>query len=98
MIGRVYGHVGKAVRFKGTAYDFGHAVSAIEFSLDDGQHWTRYETPDTNDYQNLTWTFDYVPEKPGFYVLRIRSVNDVGECSPESAFVELVVEELPESE
>lgn len=93
MIPRTYGHVGKPVRFKGTAYDFGHRIAAIEFSLDEGKNWTRYETPDTNDYQNLSWTFDYVPEKAGFYVLRVRSVNDEGTASPESAFAELLVEE-----
>lgn len=92
MIPRTEGRVGVPVRFKGTAYDFGHAISAIQFSLDDGEHWTTYETPNTNDYQNLTWTFDYTPEKPGFYVLRIRSVNDAGDVSPESAFAELYVE------
>ncbi len=93
MIPRTYGHVGKTVRFQGNAYDFGHCITAIEFSLDDGAHWTTYETPDTNDYQNLTWTFDYIPPKPGLYVLRVRSVNDAGEASPESAFAELYVEE-----
>lgn len=93
MIPRTYGRVGEPVRFKGTAYDFGHAIAAVEFSLDDGEHWTRYDTPDTNDYQNLTWTFDYTPEKPGFYVLRVRSVNDAGEHSPEAAFAELEVAE-----
>ena len=92
MIGRVYGRVGEPVRFKGTAYDFGHAIAAVEFSLDDGAHWTRYETSGTNDYQNVTWTFDYVPERAGFCVLRVRSVNDAGEASPESAFAELEVE------
>lgn len=93
MIPRVYGKVGEPVRFKGTAYDFGHAIAAIEFSLDDGEHWTRYDTPDTNDYQNLTWAFDYTPEKAGFYVLKVRSVNDAGDVSPESAHVELEVTE-----
>lgn len=92
MIPRTEGHVGVPVRFKGTAYDFGHAIAAIQFSLDDGEHWTTYETPGTNDYQNLTWTFDYTPEQPGNYVLRIRSVNDRGDVSPESAFAELHVE------
>ena len=54
MIPRTYGHVGTPVRFKGTAYDFGHP-SRRWSSLDDGEHRTRYETPDTNDYQNLTF-------------------------------------------
>ena len=93
MIGTVFGEVGKTVSIKGIAGDYGRAICAIEFSLDDGEHWTRYETPDTNDYQNLTWTFDYTPEKAGFYVLRVRSVNDAGEVSPESAFAELQVDE-----
>lgn len=91
MIPRTYGRVGEPVRFKGTAYDFGHCITAVEFSLDDGEHWTRYETPNTNDYQNITWTFDCTPEEPGFYILRVRSVNDVGEASPESALAELEV-------
>lgn len=30
-----------------------------------------------------------MPEKVGFYVLCVRSVNDAGEVSPESAFAEL---------
>lgn len=93
MIPRTYGHVGKTIRFKGNAYDFGHAVRAIQFSLDEGKNWTTYETPDTNDYQNVTWTFDWVPEQPGFYVLRVRSVNDAGATSPESAFAEIEVAE-----
>lgn len=92
MIPRMYGRVGESVRFKGNAYDFGHAISAIQFSLDDGAHWTTYETPGANDYQNLTWVFDYTPSMAGLYVLRIRSVNDAGEASPEAAFAELYVE------
>lgn len=91
MIPRTYGRVGEPVRFKGTAYDFGHCITAVEFSLDDGEHWTRYDTPNANDYQNVTWTFDYTPEEPGFYILRVRFVNDAGEASPESAFAELEV-------
>lgn len=76
---------------KGNAYDFGHAISAIEFSLDDGAHWTRYATEGTNDYQNLTWTFAFTPEEPGLYVMLVRSVNDAGQVSPESAYVELEI-------
>ena len=38
MIPRVCGSAGKPVRLKGTAYDFGHAISAIQFSLGEGAH------------------------------------------------------------
>ena len=88
MIAPIYTSVGKTVSLKGTAYDFGHSIAAIEFSLDDGQNWTRYDTPNTNDYQNLTWTFDWTPE----YTLLVRSVNDSGDHSPEAAYVHIHVD------
>ena len=93
MIAPIYTSVGKTVQLKGTAYDFGHAISAIEFSLDEGKNWTRYDTPDTNDYQNLTWRFDWTPETAGTYRLLVRSVNDRGDHSPESAYVQIFVSE-----
>ena len=92
MIARTYSPVGKRVRFTGKAYDFGHSIVALQFSLDGGANWTTYETPGTNDYQTLTWTLDYTPEKPGLYELRVRSVNDAGKKSPEAAIAELMSE------
>lgn len=91
MIPRVYGTAGKPLQLKGTAYDFGYAVAAIQFSLDQGENWTTYKTEGTNDYQNLSWQFEFTPDKPGFYVLYVRSVNEVGETSPEAAHVELEI-------
>lgn len=91
MISRTHGHVGRPLRFKGTAYDFGHAIVSVQFSLDDGSTWTIFETPETNDYQNVSWTFEYMPEEAGFYVLKVRSENDEGKVSPEAAFAEIIV-------
>lgn len=92
MISKVFGQVGVPVRFEGSAYDFGCSIAAMQFSMDGGKTWTTYDTPGTNDYQNLFWTFDYIPTEPGFYVLMVRSVNSVGEASPESAYAELLIE------
>jgi hypothetical protein len=91
MIAQVNGSAGEPVRIKGYAYDFGHRVSAVQFSLNGGRSWTTYETPGTNDYQNLTWTFDYVPPLPGEYELLVRSVNDRDQASPECASVHLTI-------
>ncbi|WP_283169675.1 molybdopterin-binding protein [Curtanaerobium respiraculi] len=93
MIPAIVGHVGTPIKLKGNAYDFGHAISAIQFSLDEGANWTTYLTEGTNDYQNVTWTFAFTPKQLGHYVLRVRSVNDRGECSPESAYVQIDVKE-----
>ena len=83
MIPRTYGRIGEPVCFKGTACDFGHTIAAIQFSLDGGENWTTYPTPGTNDYQNVVGC-RYIPKKAGLHVLKVRSVNDEGEESPEA--------------
>lgn len=92
MMPRMHCKLGERVTLRGTATDFDHAIRAIEFSLDEGRNWTRYETPGTNDYQNVSWEFAYEPKKLGLHVLRVRSVNDEGSASPEADSVELMVE------
>lgn len=93
MIPRMCCRLGEKVTFRGTAADFDHAIRAIEFSLDEGRNWTRYETPGTNDYQNVSWEFTYEPERSGLHMLHVRSVNDEGAASPEADSVELLVEQ-----
>ena len=91
MIGRIFASQGESIQIKGNAYDFGHSVTAIQFSLDGGEHWTTHECEDTNDYQNLTWTLTFKLDQPGTYKMDIRSVNDRGEVSPECAHVDIEV-------
>lgn len=92
MIPLVRGNVGKPVRLKGTAYDFDRTISAVQFSLDDGAHWTAYPTANTNDYQNVRWVFNFTPPQAGRYRMKVRAVNDRGEASPEAAYVELEID------
>lgn len=91
MIGTIYGEVGKPVTIKGVTGDYDNMVVAIEFSLDEGLHWTRYETGAVDSVANVYWDFEYVPTKPGSYHLLIRSINEHGKASPEPAFVDLIV-------
>lgn len=92
MIPCVHGHAGKPFTVKGNAYDFGRAISAVQFSLDEGKHWTTYRTEGTNDYQNLTWSLNLTLDAPGTYRLVIRSVNDRGEASPTPAYVDMEID------
>lgn len=91
MIPQVQGTVGTPVRLSGYAYDFGQTIAGVQFSLNEGRTWTTYETPGTNDYQTLSWSFDYTPERPGTYHFLIRALNDRGEPSPTPSHVTLVV-------
>lgn len=91
MIGTIFGEVGTPVSIKGVAGDYGRAISAVEFSLDDGAHWTRYAVEEQEPGLNTYWSFTYTPERAGAYRMLVRSVNDRGEASPEPAVISLSV-------
>lgn len=92
MLGRVRGAVGEPLTFSGYADDFDKAITAIEFSLDEGVTWTRHDTPGATSDKLLTWSFAYTPEKPGLYRLRVRAVNEDGARSPLADVVEFEVD------
>lgn len=79
--------VGEPVTFEGWADDYGRAITAIEFSMDDGETWTRHETHGTASGKWVYWRFAYTPESHGVYTLKVRSVNELGEVSPMAATV-----------
>ena len=74
--------VGRPVTFSGYADDYGTQITAIQFSLNDGESWTSYDVSDSSDELWVHWTFTYTPEVAGTYRLLVRSVNVDGEVSP----------------
>ena len=70
---------GKPNTFEGYASAFDTQIAAVEFSLDNGKTWTRYETPDSDLTRWVYWNFTYTPEKAGSYVLAVRSVTADGD-------------------
>lgn len=77
MIGSVGGNVGKPMVFTGYANDDqSERIKAVQFSMDDGETWTTYSTPNAVPDKDLYWRFEYTPEVPGIYQLLIRSVNE----------------------
>ncbi len=79
------GRVGEPMEFTGWAHDFDKRIIAVEFSLDNGEHWTRYDLGDTTADRWVSWTFAYTPEAPGAYQMKVRSVNEDGDASPIAA-------------
>lgn len=88
------GTVGEPLSFEGYAADYDRAIAAVQFSLDQGDHWTSYPVERASADRWVCWHFDYTPEAPGFYQLKVRSVNEDGKASPVSAVH--VFEVLPE--
>lgn len=86
MIGEVAARAGRPVVITGRSYDLGHALSGVQFSLNEGESWSTYPFEGTNDYQPVDWSFEFLPLRAGEYRLWVRSVNDEGAASPEAAF------------
>ncbi len=69
---------GEPFTFEGYAEGLNYNVSALEFSADGGETWTRCETPDTNARCWVWWNFAFTPEEPGAYVLQVRGETAAG--------------------
>ena len=92
MISSIRGRVGQPLTIAGYANDFDKRIKAVQFSLDDGQTWTTFDTPDTVPDKNLYWKFEYLPEIPGMYQLLVRSINEDDVPSPTPAVIDFMVE------
>ncbi len=83
--------VGETITFEGYADDYDKAIRAIQFSLDNGKTWTEYATTGAHAGCWVYWHFAYEAERPGRYLLRVRSVNEDGKVSPTDASIEFSV-------
>lgn len=83
MIPTQHCRAGSPITFEGYATDYDKKIVAMEFSMDDGATWTRYETKGATSDRLVHWTFSYTPEEAGVYTLLVRSVNEDGARSPE---------------
>lgn len=74
---------GQPLSFSGYASAFETAIAAIEFSLDNGQTWQTFETPNTTAKRWVHWEFDWTPPEQGAYILQVRSVGVDGSVTAE---------------
>lgn len=84
--GTVY-QLGDTVTLHGYADAWNRQISGVEFSLDGGETWTVFETPDTNLENWVTWDFSFVPTTAGSYVVQVRSLTSDGAETPRSVSV-----------
>ncbi len=91
MLNTQYGFVGRPMVLSGYAHDYDKAIVAVRFSLDGGEHWTEYATPQATSDRLVQWRFEYTPRKAGEYRLLVCSVNELGQVSPTPDGVSFVV-------
>lgn len=70
--------VGEPFTFEGYADGYDDPIVAVEFSLDRGQTWQRFDTEGAKCGVWVYWHYTFTPSEPGAYVLKVRSVTESG--------------------
>lgn len=78
--------VGQPVVLTGYADDFEGAVTAVRFSLDEGEHWTYYPVDGATLPKGVSWSLTYTPPTPGLYLLRAQSLSGDAESAIVTTF------------
>ena len=73
---------GYDITFEGVADDCGSAITAIEFSFDDGATWTSCPTEGATADKWVNWQFTTSFAEPGDYNLSVRAKTADGVVSP----------------
>lgn len=64
--------------FEGFADAYDDPIVAVEFSLDRGKTWARFETDGAVVGKWVYWKYTFTPETEGAYVLMVRAVTESG--------------------
>ena len=70
--------MGEPFTFEGYADGYDDPIVAVEFSLDRGQTWQRFDTEGAKCGVWVYWHYTFTPSEPGAYVLKVRSVTESG--------------------
>lgn len=73
--------------FEGFAFARNLPISAMEFSLDQGATWTRFDTNDGVVGPWTYWRYTFTPEQEGAYVLCVRAIAGEGTAADDYAEV-----------
>lgn len=66
------------ITFEGWTDAFDQTITAMEFSMDMGATWTRYDIENADVDRWVYWYFTYTPEETGSYCLRVRAYTQEG--------------------
>lgn len=73
--------LGEPITFEGYADAYSDTITSLEFSLDNGETWTKFETPDTTSDRWVYWYFTVDDLDMGSYVLTMRATSSAGRVS-----------------
>lgn len=71
--------LGRAVEFRGIAWDGGYGVRRVEVSIDGGQEWREAELGrDHGRYSWREWRFRHTPDRRGDLAFMVKASNRIG--------------------
>lgn len=69
---------GEPYTFEGYADAYDEKIVSMEFSLDSGATWTKFDVGETDVSKWVYWYFTYTPETDGSYVMMVRATTENG--------------------
>lgn len=75
---------GETVHIEGYTHSWVFQTTAVEYSFDLGQTWSRMDTSDSRVGNWIYWSLDFEPEQAGSYVLMVRGCDNMGNVQGES--------------
>ena len=78
---------GQPYEFTGYVDGYDEKIARVEFSLDRGETWTKYDIGDMDRNKMVWWSFTYKPELEGAYCLTVRATTESGMTSFETQTV-----------
>lgn len=78
---------GQPYEFTGYVDGYDEKIASVEFSLDRGETWTKYDIGDMDRNKMVWWSFTYKPELEGAYCLTVRATTESGMTSFETQTV-----------
>jgi len=92
---------GQACALEGIAFDGGHGIRQVEFSVDGGGNWSAARLgEDQGRFSFRRWHAEWTPSARGAYRLQVRAVTNAGEGQPAQAnwnrggYMRNVIEEI----
>lgn len=87
IVGTVEGQciqAGEPYTFEGYADAFEQHISSVEFSMDGGETWTTFETPESTADRWIYWHFAWVPpaDIDSAYLMQVRANTEEGRTTP----------------
>ncbi|MDO4493519.1 MAG: molybdopterin-dependent oxidoreductase [Clostridia bacterium] len=64
--------------FEGYADAYDQKIASIEFSMDQGKTWTKYDLGDTDVTKWVYWNWTWTPQTDASYVLTVRATTEEG--------------------